>query len=79
MTNLAAATDFLGLTRGRSPLGEEQVGVDAEAVRVVVPIGIRFDRDGADRDARCGDELHVGISLRARRRRMCVITPLTPV
>ena len=38
---------------------EEQIGIDAETVRVVVPIGVGFDRDGADRDAGCGDELHV--------------------
>ena len=33
----AAAADLLGLPGGRTPLGEEQVGVDAEAVGVVLP------------------------------------------
>ena len=33
----AAPTDLLGLPGGRSPLGEEQIGVDAQAVGLVLP------------------------------------------
>src|SRR5207247_3313590 len=32
----AAPADLLGLTRGRTPLGEEKVGVDPEAVGLVL-------------------------------------------
>lgn len=64
--HLAAATDLLGLTGGCTSLWEEQVGVDAQAVRVIVPIGVGFDRSGADGDAGRGDELHVKDLLQAR-------------
>ena len=33
----AAAADLLGLARGRAPLGEEEVGIDPEAVGLVLP------------------------------------------
>src|SRR4051794_18333719 len=48
LTDDAASTDLLGLARGRATLGEEEVRVDAEAVRVVLPgtIIIRLGGDG---------------------------------
>ena len=42
----------------------EEVGVDPETVRVVMPVRVGFDRGGTDRDAGCGDELHVRTSCR---------------
>ena len=36
----AAAADLLGLAGRRASLGEEQVGVDAEAVRLVLPAAL---------------------------------------
>ena len=36
-----------------------EVRVHPEAVGIIVPVGVGFDRDGTDRDAGCGDELHV--------------------
>src|SRR5581483_8400713 len=45
----AAAADLLGLPGGRASLREEQVGVDAQTVRVVLPalgLGVDVGRDG---------------------------------
>jgi hypothetical protein len=38
----AATADLLGLTGGRPALGEEEVGIDPEAVRLVLPVLLEF-------------------------------------
>jgi hypothetical protein len=57
--DFAAPADLLRLPGGRTALGEEEIGVNAKAVRVIVPVLLRLDRCGADCDARCRNELHV--------------------
>ena len=42
LTHDATPADLLGLAGGRAPLGKEQVGIDSEAVGVLLP-ALGFD------------------------------------
>ena len=50
----AAAADLLGLARRRAPLGEEEVGVDTEAVGLVLPTVIARIGRGSNESYMCG-------------------------